>query len=123
MTPEQLNAAASAFLADARKKAAGGLTVAEFDSLVLDLLKLVVSGLESVSTLDGPAKKAWALAVVGMLFDGVSGFMVPIYFRPFWAIVRPVVREFVLAFASRELERILAAIRAAAVPVPVEEKP
>ena len=61
MTPEQLQTAVLAFIASARLKASGGLTVAEFGSLVVELIRLAVAGLDTVTTLDGPGKKAWAL--------------------------------------------------------------
>lgn len=111
MTPEQLQTEVANFLADARAKAQGGLTVAEFGGLVVELLELVVSGLDSVSGLDGAAKKAWALGVVGVLFDAVASAAVPIYLQPVWLIVRPAVRSLVLAAASGALEHILAMVR------------
>ena len=113
MTPEQLSAAVTGFLDGARQKAAGGLTVAEFGGLVVELLRLVVAGLESVPT-DGAAKKAWALAVVGTLFDSVAGFAVPVYLQPLWILARPAIRSLALAAASGALEQILGMIRAAA---------
>jgi hypothetical protein len=111
VTPEQLQTEVANFLADARAKAQGGLTVAEFGGLVVELLELVVSGLDSVSGLDGAAKKAWALGVVGVLFDAVASAAVPIYLQPVWLIVRPAVRSLVLAAASGALEHILAMVR------------
>lgn len=123
MTPEQLQSEVAKFIADARAKAQGGLTVAEFGGLVVELLELVVSGLDSVAGLDGPAKKAWALGVVGVLFDAVASAAVPLYLQPFWVIVRPAVRSLVLAAAAGALEKILAMVRnpvAAAAPVEVK---
>jgi hypothetical protein len=123
VTPEQLQSEVAKFIADARAKAQGGLTVAEFGGLVVELLELVVSGLDSVAGLDGPAKKAWALGVVGVLFDAVASAAVPLYLQPFWVIVRPAVRSLVLAAAAGALEKILAMVRnpvAAAAPVEVK---
>jgi len=113
MTPNQFQAAVQAFITSASEKAKGGLTVAEFDSLVVDLLKIVVSGLEQISFMDGKAKKAWALRAVGELFDRLSSAIVPFYLRPAWMFVSPIVRQIVLAAADRYLEQILAALRAA----------
>jgi hypothetical protein len=113
MTPEQLSAAVTGFLDGARQKAAGGLTVAEFGSLVVELLRLAVTGLEEIPA-DGPAKKAWALGVIGNLFDAVAGFAVPLYLQPFWILARPAVRALVLAAAAGALEQILTLTRAAA---------
>lgn len=114
MTPEQLQAAVLAFIASARLKASGGLTVAEFGSLVVELIRLAVAGLDTVTTLDGPGKKAWALACVGALFDAVADACIPFVARPVWWIVRPAVRSLVLAAASGALEQVLALTRAAA---------
>jgi len=114
MTPEQLQAAVLAFIASARLKAAGGLTVAEFGSLVVEVIRLAVAGLDTITTLDGPGKKAWSLACVGTLFDAVADSCVPLLARPVWWIVRPAVRTLVLSAAGGALEQILTLTRAAA---------
>jgi hypothetical protein len=113
MTPEQLSAAVSQFIADARAKATGGLTVAEFGSLVVELLRLAVSGLDAVTALDGPSKKAWSLSAVALLFDTVADACVPFPAKPVWWLVRPAVRSLVLAAAGGALEQILRLSRAA----------
>lgn len=112
MTPEQLQAAAAAFIADARAKAANGLTVAEFGSLVVALLRLVVSGLDAIPA-DGASKKAWALSLVAVLFDSVAGYAVPLALQPFWLLARPALRQLVLAAAGGALEQVLHLTRAA----------
>ena len=112
-TPEQLAKGATDFVSAARIKAENGLTVAEFGSLVIDLLHLLVSGLDQISSLDGPAKKAWALSVVAVLFDSVAGYAVPVALLPFWVLSKPLIRALVLAAASGALERVLQLSRAA----------
>jgi len=114
MTPEQLQTAVLTFIASARLKAAGGLTVAEFGSLVVEVIRLAVAGLDTITTLDGPGKKAWSLACVGSLFDAVADSCVPLLARPIWWIVRPTVRALVLSAAGGALEQILTLTRAAA---------
>jgi hypothetical protein len=116
MTPEQLQTAVLAFIASARLKAAGGLTVAEFGSLVVEVIRLAVTGLDTIATLDGPAKKSWALACVGSLFDSVADACVPFAAKPVWWVIRPAVRSLVLAAAGGALEQILALTRAAEKP-------
>ena len=113
MTPEQLQTAVLTFISSARLKAAGGLTVAEFGSLTVELIRLAVAGLDTVTTLDGPGKKAWALACVAALFDAVADACIPLLARPVWWIVRPAVRTLVLSAAGGALEQILALTRAA----------
>lgn len=113
MTPEQLQSAVLAFIASARLKAAGGLTVSEFGSLVVEVIRLAVAGLDTINTLDGPAKKAWALACVGSLFDAVADACIPFAAKPVWWLVRPAVRSLVLSAAGGALEQILKLTREA----------
>ena len=119
-SPEALAVQLAKFVADAKAKAAGGLTVAEFGTLVVELLHVAVSGLDAIPA-DGAAKKAWALSAVGLLFDSVAGYAVPLPLQPVWLLVRPAVRSLVLAAAGGALEKILVLSRAAA-PAP-EVKP
>ena len=113
MTPEQLQSAVIGFISGARAKAAGGLTVAEFGSLTVEVIRLAVAGLDTISTLDGPSKKAWAIACVASLFDAVADACVPLPAKPIWWIVRPAVRTLVLSAAGGALEQILALTREA----------
>jgi hypothetical protein len=114
MTPDQLQSAVLALIAGARLKASGGLTVSEFGSLVVEVIRLAVAGLDTITTLDGPGKKAWALACVGTLFDAVADSCVPALAWPVWFILRPAVRTLVLSAAGGALEQILVLTRAAA---------
>ena len=114
MTPEQLPNAVIAFIASARLKADGGLTVSEFGSLTVEVIRLAVAGLDTISTLDGPSKKQWAIACVASLFDAVADACVPFVARPVWWIVRPAVRTLVLSAAGGALEQILKLTREAA---------
>jgi hypothetical protein len=109
-TPEQLQTEVVAFLADARAKAAGGLTREEFSTLRNELIVLAVHGLEGVS-LAGPAKRAWVLSVVGLLVDAVGASILPAPLAFLWPIVGPFVRARVVAAASAAIETALAALR------------
>ena len=113
MTPEQLQTAVLTFISSARLKAAGGLTVSEFGSLVVEVIRLAVAGLDTISTLDGPSKKQWAIACVGNLFDAVADACVPLPAKPIWWIVKPAIRSLVLAAAGGALEQILRLTREA----------
>lgn len=114
MSPDQLQSAVLALIAGARLKASGGLTVSEFGSLTVEVIRLAVAGLDTINTLDGEAKKKWALACVGTLFDAVADSCVPFAAKPVWWIVRPAVRTLVLSAAGGALEQILKLTRAAA---------
>jgi hypothetical protein len=114
MTPDQLQSAVLALIAGARLKAAGGLTVAEFGSLVVEVIRLAVAGLDTMDRWTGAEKKSWALACVGTLFDSVADACIPFAARPIWWIVRPAVRVLVLSASGGALEQILVLTRAAA---------
>jgi len=103
----------NAFLASAREQARDGLTWAEFGRLLVGLLHLAVAGLDAVSTLTGPEKKAVALTAAGALFDGFADKAVPLTAWPAWLIVRPAVRVLILALASGGVEALLAISRSA----------
>lgn len=114
MTPEQLTAAVEAFIADAKEKAAGGLTVAEFGSLMVALLRLAVAGLDTMSG-DGQDKKLWAVQMIGILFDAVAFACVPWLATPAWLLLRPAIRSIVLAAAGGMIDSLLPMIRKQAV--------
>jgi len=113
MTPEQLTAAVEAFIADAKEKASGGLTVAEFGSLVVELLHLATAGLDTMSG-DGADKKAWVLQMVGILFDAVAFSCVPWLATPAWLVLRPAIRSLVIAAAGGMIDSLLPLVRKAA---------
>jgi hypothetical protein len=101
------------YIASAKIAAADGLTWSEFGELLLALLRLVVSALDSVATLSGREKKAMALDAVARLFDAVADYAVPVTLYPIWLVARPAVRSLVLALAGGVLEQLLPLVRLA----------
>jgi len=102
----------AAFMAKATATAADGLTWTEFGELLLSLLRLVITTLDSVKTLSGAEKKAIALGAVERLFDAVADKAVPAPVYALWLIVRPAVRSLVVAIASGAIEKLLPLVRA-----------
>jgi hypothetical protein len=101
----------SAFLAVARLKAAGGITWQEFGQLLMALMRLAVTTLDSVATLTGPEKKALALETVAVLFDALAGRCVPIVAYPAFFAVRPALRTLIIAIASGAIESLIPMVR------------
>jgi hypothetical protein len=99
------------FINKARDTAADGLTWMEFGELLLSLLRLVLTTLDSVQTLSGAEKKAIALGAVERLFDAVADKAVPAAVYPLWLLVRPAVRSLVVAIASGAIEKLLPLVR------------
>jgi hypothetical protein len=97
----------SAFLAAARTQAAAGMNWQKFGEMLVQLLHQAVAGLDAISGLTGPEKKALVLTAVGSLFDSVADRCVPITLYAFWAIIRPATRTLVLAIASGAIESLL----------------
>ena len=114
MTPEQLTAAVESFISDAKAKAAGGITVAEFGSLMVALLRLAVAGLDTMSG-DGVDKKLWAVQMIGVLFDATAFACVPWAATPAWLVLRPAIRSIVLAAAGGMIDSLLPLIRKQAI--------
>jgi hypothetical protein len=108
---EVLSEKVSAFLATARSTAAGGITWAEFGSLLVALLRLTVTTLDSIQSLTGEEKKAVALAAAGALFDIVADKAIPVGLWPIWILARPAVRSLVLSLAAGAIEQILPLVR------------
>jgi hypothetical protein len=101
------------YIASAKVAAADGLTWSEFGELLLALLRLVVSALDSVAALSGKEKKALALDAVARLFDAVADYAVPVTLYPIWLVARPAVRSLVLALAGGVIEQLLPLVRLA----------
>jgi hypothetical protein len=101
------------YIASAKVAAADGLTWSEFGELLIALLRLVVSALDSVATLSGREKKFMALDAVARLFDAVADYAVPVTLYPIWLVARPAVRSLVLALAGGVLEQLLPLVRLA----------
>jgi hypothetical protein len=104
-------AKANAFLAAAREQAADGLTWAEFGRLLVQLLHLLVAGLEAVTTLSGAEKKAVVLTAAAALFDTFADRCVPLTVWPAWLLIRPATRVLILSLAAGAIEALLAITR------------
>lgn len=108
---DTLAAQLGAFFAAARSAAAGGLTWQEFGELLVSLLRMCVTTLDTVEGLTRDEKRAVVLAAAASLFDLVADKAIPAVAWPFWLIVRPAVRSLVLAIAAGAMEQILKIVR------------
>jgi hypothetical protein len=106
-----LAAQVSVFLATAHEEAKDGLNWSEFGRLLVQLLHLLVSGLDTVSTLTGPEKKQIALTAVASLFDQFADRCVPVVAYPAWLVVRPGTRTLILSLAAGAVEALLSITR------------
>ncbi len=102
------------FLAAARIAATGGLDWSEFGELMLALLKLTTTTLDSISTLTGAQKKELVLEAVAALFDQLADKAVPVAAWPLWMLARTAIRALVLALAAGAVEQLLPLVRATA---------
>lgn len=103
----------AAFIATAKSAAADGLTWAEFGELLISLMRLSISTLDTVTGMSGAEKKAMVVEAVGLLFDAVADQAIPMAVYPLWLLVRPSVRSLMLAVASGAVERLLPLVRSA----------
>jgi hypothetical protein len=101
-----------AFIAIAKLKAAGGITVAEFGELTVALLRVAIAAADLLAV-DGSRKKELVLEAVAALFDALADKAVPTLAWPVWLIVRPTVRQLVLLAAAGAIESLLPVVRIA----------
>jgi hypothetical protein len=101
----------TAYIATAKAAAAGGLTWAEFGELLLGLLRLAVTTLDSIEYMSGEEKKALVLEAAAALFDALADKAVPLAAWPVWILVRPAIRSLVLAIAAGAMEQVLRLVR------------
>lgn len=109
---EDLSSQVRSFLATARIAAIGGLDWREFGELMVALLTLCITTLDSISTLTGAEKKELVLEAVAALFDQVADKAVPLAAWPLWVLAKPAIRSLVLALAAGAVEQLLPLVRA-----------
>jgi hypothetical protein len=102
----------SAFIAIAQLKARNGLTLSEFGELVVALLRVVMSTVDSLPA-EGSEKKQWALDAVAALFDSLADGCVPVLAWPIWILVKPAARSILLLVVSGAIESLLPLVRIA----------
>lgn len=93
--------------ATAREQAKDGLTWSEFGRLLVQLLHVVVAGLDAVAGMTGPQKREVAITAAASLFDLLADRCVPLAVWPAWALLRPATRVLVLSLASGAIEALL----------------
>ena len=102
----------SAFIAIAQLKARNGLTLSEFGELVVALLRVVMSTVDSLPA-EGSEKKQWAIDAVAALFDSLADGCVPVLAWPIWILVKPAARSILLLTVSGAIESLLPLVRIA----------
>jgi hypothetical protein len=102
----------SAFIAISQLKARNGLTLSEFGELVVALLRVVMSTVDSLPA-EGSEKKQWALDAVAALFDSLADGCIPILAWPVWILVKPAARSILLLVISGAIESLLPLVRIA----------
>jgi len=102
----------SAFIAIAQLKARNGITLSEFGELVVALLRVVMSTVDSLPA-EGSEKKQWALDAVAALFDSLADGCIPILAWPVWILVKPAARSILLLVISGAIESLLPLVRIA----------
>lgn len=101
-----------AFVATAKVKASGGLTLAEFGELAVALLRIAIEAADAIPV-DGAERKEFVLAAIALLFDSVADKCIPTLAWPVWIIVKPAARQLLLLVASGAIESLLPLVRKA----------
>jgi hypothetical protein len=101
-----------AFVATAKVKAAGGITLAEFGELAVALMRVAIEAADAIPV-DGAERKQFVLNAVGLLFDTLADKAIPALAWPVWIIVKPAARQLLLLVASGAIESLLPLVRKA----------
>jgi hypothetical protein len=101
-----------AFVATAKVKAAGGITVSEFGELAVALMRVAIEAADAIPV-DGAERKVFVLNAVGLLFDTLADKAIPALAWPVWIIVKPAARQLLLLVASGAIESLLPLVRKA----------
>jgi hypothetical protein len=109
-SPKVLSEKVMLFVQTAKGLAVDGLSLSDFGELMVALLRLCVSFLDSIPQ-SGPAKKAYAMEAVALLYDELIDKIVPIWVWPIWLMLKPAARPLVLAIASGAIESLLPLVR------------
>jgi hypothetical protein len=102
-----------AFVATAKIKASGGITLAEFGELAIALMRIAIEAADAIPV-DGAERKAFVLNSIALLFDTVADRAIPALAWPVWIIVKPAVRQLLLLVASGAIESLLPLVRMSA---------
>ena len=113
--PPPLRQRVNQYVLLAHQEFAGGLTWGEFGTLLVELLRLVVAGLDDVTSMTGAAKKSSAVGVATVLFDTFADKCVPMAVYPFWLASRWLIRTLILALAGGMVEALLPITRSSQV--------
>jgi len=106
------NAQVQQFVTDARTLAADGLTLAEVAQLFQALIVLAVQAATQLTNA-GAQKKDFVLQAVAYLYDAIApSIPLPFFVQPFRFLLRPHVRNLVLAIADGVIEVIYARLKA-----------
>jgi hypothetical protein len=109
-SPKILSEKVMLFVQTAKGLAVDGLSLSDFGELLIALLRLCVSFLDSIPE-TGEAKKAYAMEAVALLYDELIDKIIPIWAWPVWIMLRPVARPLVMALASGAIESLLPLVR------------
>jgi hypothetical protein len=109
-SPKVLSEKVMLFVQTAKGLAVDGLSLSDFGELMVALLRLCVSFLDSIPQ-SGPAKKAYAMEAVALLYDELIDKIIPIWVWPIWLMLKPAARPLVLAIASGAIESLLPLVR------------
>lgn len=101
-----------AFVATAKVKAAGGITVSEFGELAVALMRVAIEAADAIPV-EGAERKQFVLNAIALLFDTVADRAIPALAWPVWIILKPAARQLLLLVASGAIESLLPLVRKA----------
>ena len=98
------------FMQRTSRRFADGISVSDFATTFIDLMRLAIVTLDTVP-IPGEKRKQMVLAWAGDLFDSLTPRLVPSVAWPFWLMARPIARATFVAFAAGVIESLLVIVR------------
>jgi hypothetical protein len=99
-----------AFIDTARADAVDGISIAEFFQLAMDLLRIVITGVDTLNV-PGEERKSVVLDAAAQLFDAIADKCVPLALYPLWLAFRSPIRMIFIQSASGAIESLLPILR------------
>ena len=102
----------TAYIAQARRVTADGITFGELVELIVAAMRLAIAAVDELG-LAGDQKKAIVVDLAATLFDEFAGLAVPLPLKPVWWMVKPAARSLCQTLAAGAVEALIPLVRIA----------
>ena len=102
----------TAYIAQARRVTADGITFGELVELIVAAMRLAIAAVDELG-LAGDQKKAIVVDLAATLFDEFADLAVPLPLKPLWWMGKPAARALCQTLAAGAVEALIPLVRIA----------